>query len=60
VVEDAVAGLRAARAARCGALVAVLGTTPRAELEPEADLVVVDLTRLTPSVEGCRVRVTGA
>ena len=60
VVEDAVAGLRAARAARCGALVAVLGTTPRAELEPEADLVVADLTRLTPSVEGCRVRLTGA
>ena len=39
VVEDAVAGLRAARAAGCRALVAVLGTTPREELAPLADLV---------------------
>ena len=40
VVEDAVAGLRAARAAGCRASVAVLGTTAREELVPEADLVV--------------------
>jgi sugar-phosphatase len=58
VVEDAVAGLRAARAAGCRALVAVLGTTPREELEPEADVVVPDLTHLSTSVEGGRVRVT--
>jgi mannitol-1-/sugar-/sorbitol-6-phosphatase len=60
VVEDAVAGLRAARAARCRALVAVLGTTPLDELVPEADLVVPDLTHLTASVEGGRVRVDQA
>ena len=60
VVEDAVAGLRAARAAGCRALVAVLGTTPPEELEPEADLVVPDLTHLTTSVEGGRLRVAGA
>ena len=60
VVEDAVAGLRAARAAGCRALVAVLGTTAREELEPVADLVLADLTRLTTSVEGGRVWVGGA
>jgi len=59
VVEDAVAGLRAARAARCGALVAVLGTTPLDELVPEADLVVSDLTHLTASIDGGRVHVRG-
>ncbi|NHA70254.1 HAD-IA family hydrolase [Phycicoccus flavus] len=47
VVEDAVAGLRAAREAGCGGLVAVTSTTPRAELEQVADLVVTDLTGLT-------------
>jgi len=57
VVEDAVAGLRAARAAGCRALVAVLGTTPRVELEPEADLVIPDLTSLATAVEGGRVSV---
>ncbi len=57
VVEDAVAGLRAARAAGCRATVAVLGTTAREELEPEADVVVADLTRLAISVEGARVSV---
>lgn len=60
VVEDAVAGLRAGRAAGCRGLVAVLGTTARDELEPVADLVLTDLTRLTTSVEGGRVRVDGA
>ena len=60
VVEDAVAGLRAARAAGCRALVAVLGTTPREELEPEADLVVPDLPTLVTSVEGHRLSVAGA
>jgi len=60
VVEDAVAGLRAGRAAGCRALVAVLGTTPADELEPVADLVVPDLTHLTTSVEGGRLSVTGA
>ncbi len=55
VVEDAVAGLRAARAAGCGATVAVLGTTAREELEPEADAVVPDLTHLPTAVEGGRV-----
>ncbi|MFL6079030.1 MAG: HAD-IA family hydrolase [Ornithinibacter sp.] len=57
VVEDAVAGLRAARAAGCRATVAVLGTTAREELEPEADVVVPDLTHLAPTVEGGRVSV---
>jgi sugar-phosphatase len=60
VVEDAVAGLRAARAAGCRALVAVLGTTVREELEPVADLVVADLSRLTTAVEGGRLLVAGA
>ena len=60
VVEDAVAGLRAGRAAGCRALVAVLGTTPPEELEPVADLVVPDLTHLATSVEGGRLSVAGA
>lgn len=60
VVEDAAAGLRAARAAGCRGLVAVLGTTPREELEPLADLVVPDLTHVATSVEGGRVWVGGA
>jgi sugar-phosphatase len=60
VVEDAVAGLRAARAAGCRALVAVLGSTPREELEPEADLVVPDLPALSVSVLGHRLSVAGA
>jgi len=60
VVEDAVAGLRAGRAAGCRALVAVLGTTPADELEPVADLVVPDLSHLTTSVEGGRLWVAGA
>jgi sugar-phosphatase len=60
VIEDAVAGLRAARAAGCRALVAVLGTTSRAELEREADLVVPDLTALAASAQGGLARVTQA
>ena len=55
VVEDAVAGLRAARAAGCRATVAVLGTTAREELEPEADAVVPDLTHLATALQGGRV-----
>ncbi len=58
VVEDAVAGLRAARAAGCRATIAVLGTTAREELEPEADAVVPDLTHLATVVEGGQVSVT--
>src|SRR4051794_37749438 len=57
VVEDAVAGLRAAGAAGCRARVAVLGTTPGEELEPEADLVVPDLTHLAFAIKGGRVSV---
>ncbi|HET7823002.1 MAG TPA: HAD-IA family hydrolase [Ornithinibacter sp.] len=60
VVEDAVAGLRAGRAAGCRALVAVLGTTPREELAPLADLVVPDLSHLATSVKGGRLTVAGA
>ena len=46
VVEDAVAGLQAARAAGCRGLVAVTTTTGRADLEPLAHLVVADLASL--------------
>jgi mannitol-1-/sugar-/sorbitol-6-phosphatase len=46
VVEDSVPGLRAARAAGCRALVAVLGTTPPGELAEVADVVVPDLSHL--------------
>lgn len=60
VVEDSVAGLRAARAAGCRALVAVLGTAPREELEAVADLVVAGVGHLTTVVEGGGVRVGGA
>ena len=60
VVEDSVAGLRAAHEAGCRALVAVLGTSPREELEAVADLVVPDVGHLAVTVEGRRVRVGGA
>ena len=60
VVEDAVAGLRAARAAGCGALVGVLGSTPREELEAVADLVVPDVGHLVVTVERGRARLAGA
>jgi len=60
VVEDSVAGLRAARDAGCRALVAVLGTTAREELEPVADLVVPDLRHLEAVVERRGVRLRGA
>ncbi|KRE60384.1 HAD-IA family hydrolase [Nostocoides sp. Soil756] len=59
VVEDAVAGLRAARAAGCGGLVAVENTMERAELEPESDLVVRDLAALVVEAVGRGVRVVG-
>jgi mannitol-1-/sugar-/sorbitol-6-phosphatase len=60
VVEDAVAGLRAARDAGCRALVGVLGTAARDELEKVADLVVPDVAHLRATVEGSRLRVLGA
>lgn len=59
VVEDAVAGLRAAREAGCRGLVGVLGTTPRVALEEVADLLVDDVSHLPVAVEGGRVRVLG-
>lgn len=59
VVEDAVAGLRAARAAGCGGLVAVENTMARAELAAEADLVVRDLAALAVEAAGRGVRVVG-
>ena len=60
VVEDSVAGLRAARDAGCRALVAVLGTSAREELEAVADLVVPDVGHLVVTVEGGRARLAGA
>ena len=54
VVEDAPAGLAAARAAGCATL-AVLTTTDRAEVT--ADAVIPDLSYVTWSVEGDGVRV---
>lgn len=57
VVEDSVAGLRAARAAGCRGLVGVLGTTSRAELEEVADVVIEDVSRLSTVVKDGRVRV---
>jgi sugar-phosphatase len=59
VVEDSVAGLRAAREAGCRGLVGVLGTTPREELEEVADVVIDDVSHLVTTVEGGRVRVVG-
>ncbi len=59
VVEDAVAGLRAARAAGCRGLAAVTSTTPRAELEELAHLVVPDVAALPVEVAGGLVRVVG-
>ena len=59
VVEDSVAGLQAARAASCPALVAVLGTAPPDELESVADLVVPDLSALKVVVDKGRVRLLG-
>ncbi len=59
VVEDAVAGLRAARAAGCRGLAAVTSTTPRAELAAVADLVVRDLAALEVTAVGGRLRVVG-
>ncbi len=57
VVEDAVAGLTAAREAGCRGLVAVTSTTPREELAPVSDLVVEDLRALVVSVVGGRALV---
>ena len=59
VVEDSVAGLRAAREAGCRGLVGMLGTTPREELEAVADVVVRDVSHLSTVVEGGRLRVLG-
>ncbi len=52
VVEDSVAGLRAARAAGCRGLVAVTSTTLREELEPVCDLVVRDVADLRFVADG--------
>ena len=60
VVEDAVAGLRAARDAGCGGLVAVTTTTDRADLAEVADLVVGSVADLRVDLSGGRVRLTGA
>ena len=60
VVEDSMAGLRAAREAGCRALVAVTSTCPREELETIADLVVEDLSSLSMVVEDRHVRVLRA
>jgi sugar-phosphatase len=57
VVEDSVAGLRAARDAGCRGLIGVLGTTPREELEEVAHVVIEDVAHLSTLVEGGRVRV---
>lgn len=57
VVEDAVAGLRAAQAAGCRGLAAVTSTTPRAELEGLAHLVVADVAALPVEASGGLVRV---
>lgn len=57
VVEDAVAGLRAARAAGCRGLAAVASTTPRAELEELAHLVVPDVAGLPVEASRGLVRV---
>ncbi|WP_377639774.1 HAD family hydrolase [Oryzobacter terrae] len=59
VVEDSVAGLRAARDAGCRGLVGVLGTTPREELEEVADVVIPDVSHLAHVVEDGRLRVLG-
>ncbi|MGG5257842.1 HAD family hydrolase [Phycicoccus avicenniae] len=59
VVEDAVAGLQAARAAGCGGLVAVTNTMERAELEPEAHLVVRDLSALRVEAADGTCRIVG-
>ncbi|GGL38140.1 HAD-IA family hydrolase [Phycicoccus endophyticus] len=57
VIEDAVAGLRAARAAGCGGLVAVPTTTSAEQLEAVADLVVGGLTELRLDLGDGRARV---
>ena len=59
VVEDAVAGLRAARAAGCGGLLAVATTMARDELAAEADLVLPALDALEVEASSGLVRVTG-
>ena len=59
VVEDTVAGLQAARAAGCGALVAVQGTAPADELATVADLVVPDLSVLRVDATDGQVRLLG-
>ncbi len=60
VLEDSVAGLRAARAAGCGALVAVATTSPASDLAPYAGLVLDDVSQLSRVVEHGRLRVRRA
>jgi sugar-phosphatase len=57
VVEDAVAGLRAAQAAGCRGLVAVTSTTPREDLDAVAHLVVPSVAELPVEIGGGLVRV---
>ena len=57
VVEDAAAGIVSARAAGCAAVLAVTSTTPRAELEDLADVVVTGLDRVAVSVDADGIRV---
>lgn len=59
VLEDAVAGLRAAREAGCGGLVAVTTTMTRAELDEVADLVVGSIADLRVEVTDGRIRLLG-
>ncbi|QKE83420.1 HAD-IA family hydrolase [Arthrobacter sp. NEB 688] len=59
VLEDAVAGLRAARDAGCGGLVAVTTTMAPEELAEVADLVVGSLADLRVEVAGGRIRLVG-
>ncbi len=60
VVEDSVAGLRAAREAGCRGLTAVTTTTPLEELAEVAHLVVRDLAALRAQAAGGLLRVLGA
>ena len=57
VIEDSMAGLRAAREAGCRGLVAVTSTTTPEELRELAGVVVPDVAHLSTEVEQGRLRV---
>lgn len=57
VIEDSMAGLRAAREAGCRGLVAVTSTTAPEELRELAGIVVPDVAHLSTQVEQGRLRV---